>query len=217
MNIRLQRIKTIIFFLGIPMVSLLLVVWGNSAVHRIVDESVVEILAILVGLIIGAVGILIASLGSLFNNLLSQLSIKGSEHRNGISLEQGDNINFVEGVENSSQMVKLIEEWLNSCHNTVKEAKNDVMFLVLALLGCFVLSLLKEVNIPYLSWPHELIWGFTKTEVLSFLSICLLGYSFLAIVDVVSAIFTIYEHHEVVLKGHISANTNEYQDNSLDA
>ncbi len=69
MNIQKAKIK---FYIAIPISAFLIQLW-NREVSKLIDPLAIQILAILVGFIIGAVGVLIALLGNLFNNIIASL------------------------------------------------------------------------------------------------------------------------------------------------
>lgn len=184
MNIPYQRIRFSVKILLIPLLAYLIVLWGRQDVAIIIDNYAVQILAILVGLVIGAVAVLISSLANLFNNLLS------------LDLNKKPDIDA------------QIGNWIEDCHDTIQEVKQDVLFLIAALSGCFILYLAKYVDIPLLKWPFASGY-MAKDVLLTWISLSLLGYSFLAIEDVVMTMFTIYEHHEIALEYEITSNSSK--------
>jgi len=70
MSTQKYNFKLGFLMLGILAFTYLIVIWGHQELMKLIDNMVVQILAILVGFIIAAVGILIASMGNLFSNLL---------------------------------------------------------------------------------------------------------------------------------------------------
>lgn len=177
MNILKTRTK--IFIIVIPIISYCILLWGHDEVSKLIDNLAIQILAILVGLIIGAVGVLIALLGNLFNDLLSSFEKK----------ERSEQEEFKHNL----------RKWVDDCNETIAEIKKDIIFLIVALLSDSTISLIKQVDIPGCSWPINS--QFISPEIiLNLISLTMLGYSFLAIIDVVNTMFIIYDHNEVILE-----------------
>ncbi len=184
MNTRKQKIKLCAIINLVLILTYIICLWGNQEIGKLVDSLTIQILAILVGLIIGAVGVLIALLGNLFNNIVSSIN---------------DN-DFID--------IEVLKTWIGSCNITIREVKDDVLFLIGALLGCSLLSLLKNVDIPLLAWPFTCLY--LKREILiNTISLWLLGLSFVAIIDVVKTMFTINDHNEALILNKIDKIKNQ--------
>ena len=152
-------------------ISHLLIYISGSEQNEILTQLPTSFFPLLTGVLIGAVGIFLGSLGNLY----------------GIIITRGD-----VQLKDRNKVVKLIGD-------TVNEVKQNTLFVLLSFGGVLLLKLLYRVDIPFLSWPlaHPM---FSKQVVFDSLILAISILSFLAIYDCVLSMFTLHRHYEGTLK-----------------
>jgi hypothetical protein len=146
---------------------------GPSA-DQFAHDLAVSFLSILGGLLIGAVGVFLGSLG----NLLAALHARD---------------------EISTQNLRTLSDGIA---NTVREVKHDVLFSLLAVAGVFALELWKIVDLPGLHWPFSSSL-LTKHVVANALSYTLILLSFVAVIDCVRVMFTLHAQYDTLLRADL--------------
>jgi len=131
-------------------------------------------LGILAGLLIGAVGVFLGSLGNLYT---------------------------VMKLDNSINKEKL-NDFFVFIKKTVKEVKHDVMFTIISIGLSLLLPFFINIDLPFITWPFQ-SWWLSKSIVLTSVALCLVMLAFVAILDCVGAMFKLHQIYENVLEEDI--------------
>lgn len=171
--------KTLVVMLIAGIAAYLLVVlMGSSKVSSLLDLSLLQGFSIIIGLVIGAVGVLMGGLGSLYN-LLVTATVKDD------SLTSSDG--------------KKISEAIESFQGLINEIKDDAIFLLFLFFLSFFIPLARVMNVPGAVWPFQQNY-LSKEVVLSATAITLIFLAFYVIYDVLKAMFKIHEHYSILIQ-----------------
>ena len=176
-------LKILGLFIVSYVVSNILVFYALPDSIKLVERMTAPILGVEAGLLIGAVGVFLGSLGNLYAVLKTNTNAE------------------------ESYLTKLAD-LLKNISKTVDEVKQDVFF-VLAVLGIILLlPLLRISNIPNVNWPFQSICC-SKPIVFSALNLCLTFLSFVAVFDCVNAMFLLHKHYEIAITKGISNDSKK--------
>lgn len=141
---------------------------GSSG--ALVNTMALALLPVLSGMLIGAVGVYLGSLGILLSALHTHDRLSGGQLT---SLSTG------------------IQE-------TVDEVKADVLLSIGALAGAFVIEILIRVDVPGVRWPLQQAY-LEKDLVLNAVSLSLVILTFVAVIDCVRVMFALHAQYSVVM------------------
>lgn len=144
----------------------------GAAATSLVHGMALALLPVLSGMLIGAVGVYLGSLGNLMSIVYSYTGLTE----------------------------KQIESVQDGISGTVAEVRDDVLFSVGALGAVFGLEFLGRADIPSIQWPFLHVYV-SKGIVLTSLSLTLIVLSFVAVVDCVRVMFALHAQYLVVLRG----------------
>lgn len=155
--------------------SYLLCVFIN--LNKAVDSISTEGFSVLVGIIVGIFGVLMGTITSLFSLFIESL------HSSEI---------------NQSTAMSIIED----IDETVKELKQDTIFLVFALTICILIPIIRSVNFPIVAWFIPFSF-FSRNIFLNTISLSLMILSFFAILDSICSMFNLYKAYSLITKERI--------------
>jgi len=170
-----HALKVGLFMLGSYTISHILSVHVGTARESLIHSTAFSFFAVVVGLLIAAVGIFLGSLGNLYALIASSEGISVGVRRKAIGL----------------------------ISKSVNQVKQDVFLTLSALATAIALQFLKYADLPCVKWP--LVEGsMTKVVVYDALVIWLAIVSMAAIFDCVRVMFLLHQHYEEIAKARLN-------------
>lgn len=166
--------KKILIFCASYILCHIVIVYSYPTSSKLVDSLTAPVLGVLAGLLIGAVGVFLGSLGNLYAVLKSTTRPEG-EH------------------------LSTLNDLLNKITLTGKEVKENVFFVLAVLAVTVVLPFIVVIDIPNVSWPFQISW-LSKQIVSNTIVLWLTVLAFIAIFDCVGAMFLLHQHYESAVK-----------------
>ena len=168
-----QFSKVTALFVASYMISHTVVLWSFPKSKELVEALTAPTLGVVAGLLIGAVGVFLGSLGNLYAVLKTNTSTD-EEH------------------------LSQLNDLLTKISQTAKEVKHNVFFVLAVLCATLLLPFLGISDIPGMSWPFQADW-LAKQIVFAALNLCLTALAFVAIFDCVGAMFLLHHHYEAAI------------------
>ncbi len=180
-----MKFKKLILIAFALISSYCIVLLNPKAISEIVQSFTISSIAILAGLLIGAIGVFLGSLG----NLYTLLQIKTE-------------ISFQE-----------LSNFLKFIRSAVSELKQNVLFVVFSIAVVLLITLLKRIDLPNVRWPISITF-LTKEIFLTSIILCLVVLVFIAIIDSVKAMFRLHSIYEEIIQDTLKRdeNTNSQKD-----
>lgn len=166
-----MKFKKLIIVVLIFILSYCIVLLNPKTISNIVQSFSISSIGILAGLLIGAIGVFLGSLG----NLYTLIQIKTE-------------ISF-----------QALSNFLKFIHNVVCELKQNVLFVVFSIAAILLIILLKGIDLPNVRWPIS-IKILTKEIFLTSIILCLIVLVFIAIIDSVKAMFRLHSIYEELIQ-----------------
>ncbi len=157
--------------------SLLLSIVADDRFGRIADSVITQGIALACSAVIAALGIMFGGLGWLGEAIRKK---------------------------SSSQMKDRIE-FLESFSKIMKELKANTQFLLVAVAAAVLIPVLRDTDLPYVSWPISITW-LSKQIVLNALLLSMFLLSLCAVNDLVKTMFIAYEMWSTATKSHLKAS-----------
>jgi hypothetical protein len=170
----MKTITKIFLFLFTYATSHTIVVLAYPASKALVASLTAPSLAVVAGLLIGAVGVFLGSFGNLYAVLKST-------------------------AERDPERLAGMNDLVSKISRTTNEVKQNVFFVMAVLAATLILPFLAVSNIPAMTWPFQPHW-LSKTIVFTSLNLWLTILAFVAIFDCIGAMFLLHRHYEEAIK-----------------
>lgn len=155
-------------------ISHLTMAWLGCPRDPLIHGVTFSFFAVVAGLLIGAVGVFLGTLGNLYSLIARNDGIPASVR---------------------SEIIGFISE-------TVREVKHDVLFTISALAAVVALQFFKPLDIPGVQWPFSAALA-SKAIVSDALAMALAALSFIAIYDCIRVMFLLHRHYEEIAESTI--------------
>lgn len=170
----MKRLRKILIFNATYIICHIIVVFSHPISTKLVDSLTAPSLGVLAGLLIGAVGVFLGSLGNLYA-VLKSTTPPGNEP------------------------ILTLNALLEKITKTGKEVKENVFFVLAVLATTLILPFIAVIDIPDVSWPFQVSW-LSKQIVFTTINLWLTLLAFIAIFDCVGAMFLLHQHYESAIK-----------------
>jgi len=174
-----MKFKKLILVVLVFVLSYCIVLMNPKAISDLVQSFTISSLGILTGLLIGAIGVFLGSLG----NLYTLLQIKTE-------------INFQE-----------LTNFLKFIRNAVSELRQNVLFVIFSIAAVLLITLFKRIDIPNVRWPISIEY-LTKEISLTSIMLCFVVLVFIAIIDSVKAMFRLHSIYEKIIQDTLNRDEN---------
>jgi len=175
----MKAFQKILIFVSTFVAAHFLILWSYPTSKTLVESLTAPSLGVVAGLLIGAVGVFLGSLGNLYAVL------KSTTKPNHVQLSN-------------------LNDLLDHISLTGKEVKENVFFVLAVLAATLLLPIIGVSDIPGITWPFQISW-LSKPIVFTTLNLWLTVLAFIAIFDCVGAMFLLHHHYETAIKEWINS------------
>lgn len=185
-----------------------------DALIQVTEEISMQSFSILIGIIIGAVAILITSITGLQSLLLNIYHLKNIEMteygKKFITVNEVESENKNVSFSNNIELQKIENKVSSNLDSIVLEIKDDVMWLIRLYIINIIIMYFQKIQFSFNLLPesiYSIYYPFvSRKAILTSLNILVIFLGVYIIIDIVSCIFTIYQTHMLAINEEFKEN-----------